>query len=317
MTETYIKRTTLIVRDAARMKAFYEQVFGWTCSYDAEMELSGEILPCGNPGDMVQLYMMEGPDKDIGKIGLLEWTKPRLPDPGPPTHQLGIGDIVLVADVPDMKSLIEKVEAFDGAKVHYPPEDGTFPNPRGEGDIEYCSAHIFDPEGYFYELYYRYNQPNPDTVMIRRTTCIVRDVERTLGFFTDTLGLTKYQDSTMEISGQLAAGKAGDTVRFAVAKADHDYIGMIGGLQFIKDPLPDPGDVTWQCGIGKPVFVAGSRDAEGLYARLQKSGVHILKEPYARAVPKTGGQGETTMVSLGFQDPDGFVWEVNQRDDGK
>ncbi len=317
MTDTILKRTTLIVRDAARMKDFYESVFGWTCSYDSEMELSGEILPCGNPGDKVQLYMMQGADPEIGKIGLLEWTAPRLPDPGPPTHRLGIGDIVLVADVPDMDSLIAKIEAFPGAKVRAGPEDGEFPNPRGEGMIEYASAHIFDPEGFFYELYYRYNQPNPEQFLIRRTTCIGRDVEKSLSFFTDTLGLTKYQDSTMEISDQLAAGKPGDTVRFAVAKCEHDYYGMIASLQFLKDPLDDPGDSTWELGIGKPVFVAGCRDSDGVYERLKASGVKILKEPYARAVPKTGGQGETKMVSMGFQDPDGFVWEMNQRDDGK
>ncbi len=41
MTDTILKRATLIVRDAARMKEFYETVLGWTCSYDAAMKLSG------------------------------------------------------------------------------------------------------------------------------------------------------------------------------------------------------------------------------------------------------------------------------------
>ena len=315
MTDTILKRTTLVCRDADRMKEFYEQVFGWTVSYHAEMELSGGILPCGNPGDRVKLYIMEGADKDIAKIGLLEWLDPKLPDPGPPTHQLGIGDIVLVADVPDMDSLIKKVEAFDGAKVHYPPEDGEFPNPRGEGMIEYCSAHIFDPEGFFYELYYRYNQPNPEIFLMRRTTCIVRDVDRSLDFFSGTLGLTKYQDSTMEISGQLAAGKPGDTVRFAVAKAEHDYYGMVGALQFIKDPLDDPGEASWRLGPGKAVFVAHARDAQDLFGKVQASGVKVTRELFSRTVPKTGGAGETKMHSMGFHDPDGFVWEVNQREE--
>ena len=317
MTGTNLKRTTLIVRNAARMKEFYETVFGWTCSYDAELELSGGILPCGKPGDKVQLYMMEGADKDIGKVGLLEWLDPKLPDPGPPKHRLGIGDVVLVADVPDMESLIARLEAFPGARVYAAPEDGEFPNPRGEGMIEYCSAHVFDPEGFFYELYYRYNQPNPDQFLLRRTTCIGRDVDKSLDFFTNTLGLTKYQDSTMEIGGQLAAGKPGDTVRFAVARCAHDYIGMIGSLMFVKDPLDDPGEASWELGIGKAVFVAGTQDAAALYDRVKASGVKVTKDLFSRAVPKTGGQGETQMHSMGFHDPDGFVWEVNQREDGK
>ena len=317
MSDIILKRTTLIVRDAEQQKNFYEQAFGWAVSYDAEMELSGGILPCGKPGDRVKLYMMEGADKEIGKIGILEWLDPKLPDPGPTPHRLGIGDVVLVADVPDMKTLVAKAEVFPGARVYSPPTDGTFPDPRGEGDIEYCSATLFDPEGFFYELYYRYNRPNPEQFLLRRTTCIGRDVDRTIDFFTNTLGLTKYQDSTMDIEGQLAAGKPGDTVRFAVCKAEHDYYGMAASLQFVKDPLDDPGERSWNLGIGKAVFVAATKDAATLYERIKESGVKVTKELFSRAVPKTGGQGETQMCSMGFHDPDGFVWEVNQREDGK
>lgn len=315
LSDIILKRTTLIVRDADRMKEFYEQVLGWKLSYSSEMELSGGIIPCGKPGDRVKLYMMEGVDPQIAKIGLLEWLDPKLPDPGPPTHRLGIGNIVLVADVPDMDALMEKVEAFPGAKVHFAPEDGTFPDPRGEGNIEYSNAAMFDPEGFFYELYYRYNRPNPDQFLIRRTTSIVRDIDKTLDFLTDTMGLTKIQDSTMDLEGMLAAGKAGDTVRFAVCKAQHEYYGMAAGLQFLKDPLDDPGEATWNTGIGSAVFVAGTNDAAALFEKVKASGVKITRELFSRTVPKTGGQGETKMHSMGFQDHDGFVWEVNQRED--
>ncbi|MDG2242231.1 MAG: VOC family protein [Rhodospirillaceae bacterium] len=317
ISDIILKRTTLIVRDAERMKDFYEQVLGWTVSYSSEMELSGGILPCGKPGDRVKLYMMQGADPEIAKIGLLEWLDPKLPDPGPPPHRLGIGNVVLVADVPDMTALMEKVDAFPGAKIHFAPEDGTFPDPRGEGTIEFSNAAMFDPEGFFYELYYRYNRPNPEQFLIRRTTCIVRDLDRTLDFFTNTLGLQKIQDSTMDLEGMLAAGKAGDTVRFAVCKAEHDYYGMAAGLQFLKDPLDDPGDATWKTGIGSAVFVAGTRDATGMFDKIKASGVKVTRDLFSRAVPKTGGQGETAMHSMGFHDPDGFVWEVNQREDGK
>lgn len=317
MSDTILKRTTLIVRDAARQKRFYENVFGWTCSYDAEMELSGGILPCGELTDKVQLYIMQGADEDIGKIGFLQWLDPKLPDPGSPPHRLGIGDVVLVADVPDMESLVANVAAFPGAFVHTTPADGKFPDPRGEGDIEYCSATIFDPEGFFYELYYRYNRPNPKQFLIRRTTCIGRDVNRSLDFFVNTLGLTKYQDSTMDINGQLAAGKAGDTVRFAVCRAEHDYYGMVASLQFIKDPLGEPATSSWQLGIGDAVFVAGCKDAEALFEKIKASGVNVTRNLFSRSVPKTGRRGRTQMHSMGFQDPDGFMWEVNQREDGK
>jgi len=312
MSSVTLKRTTLIVRDAERMMRFYRDVLGWRVDYQSNLVLSGGIIPCGKPGDQVKLVIMEGADKDIGKIGLLEWTTPRLPEP-PVRTRLGIGDVVLVADVPDMTALVKKIEAFPGARIHSPPKDGTFPDPRGAGTIEYSSMAFFDPEGFFYETYYRYNRPNPEQFLIRRTTCIVRDIERTLGFFDKALGLPKIQDSTMQIEGMLAAGKAGDTVRFAVAKCQHDYIGMAAALQFIKDPLPDPGEVTWTYGVGRALFVAGTDDAHGLFAKVQADGVKVTRAPLDRAVPKTGNAGETKLRSMGFHDPDGFVWEVNQR----
>jgi catechol 2,3-dioxygenase-like lactoylglutathione lyase family enzyme len=312
MTSLTLKRTTLIVRDAERMMRFYRDVLGWRVDYQSTMALSGGIIPGGKPGDEVKLFIMEGADKEIGKIGLLEWVKPRLPAP-PVRTRLGIGDVVLVADVPDMTALVKKIEAFPGAVVHAPPKDGTFPDPRGAGVIEYSSMAFFDPEGFFYETYFRYNRPNPSQFMIRRTTCIVREIEKTLSFFGSALGLPKIQDSTMQIEGMLAAGKAGDTVRFAVAKCQHDYIGMAAALQFVKDPLPDPGPVTWDYGIGRALFVAGTDDAHGLMAQVKASGVKITRDVFDRAVPKTGNAGETKLRSMGFHDPDGFVWEVNQR----
>lgn len=309
-----ISRTTLLVRDAERMMRFYRDVLGWRIDYDSKMKLSGGLIPCGKPGEEVKLYIMGGADPNIGKIGLLEWTDPRLPDPGPPTHRLGIGDVVMVADTNDMKELARRLENFPGAKIYSPPKDGAFPDPRGEGMIEYSSMTFFDPEGFFYEAYYRHNRPNPESFfLMRRTSCIVRDVEKSIAFFTDALGLTKIQDSTMRIEGFLAAGKPGDTVRFAVAKAQHDYIGMVAATQYIKDPLPDPGEASWTYGIGRAMLLGGTDDANALFERVKAAGVRITRAPFDRTVPQTGGGGVVGLRSMGFHDPDGFLWEVSQR----
>ena len=99
MTQVTLKRTTLIVRDAERMMRFYRDVLGWRVDYQSNMKLSGGIIPGGKPGDEVKLIIMEGADKEIAKIGLLEWVNPRLPDPGPVRSRLGIGDSILVHGV--------------------------------------------------------------------------------------------------------------------------------------------------------------------------------------------------------------------------
>ncbi|MBL8644480.1 MAG: VOC family protein [Rhodospirillaceae bacterium] len=313
-----LKRTTILVRDAKRLMEFYRDVLGWRTDYESTMKLSGGLIPCGKPGDEVLLYIMGGPDKDVGKVGLLEWINPRLPDPhlsnpGPPKYRLGIGDILFVADVPDMTALVKRIEAFPGARIHSYPKDETFPDPKGNGVLSYAFMSFFDPEGFFHETYFRYNRPNPEQFLIRRTTCITRDVARSLAFFNDGLGLATYQDSTMQIEGALPAGKKGDTVRFVVAKCEHDYIGMVGAVQFLRDPLADPGTATWDYGIGRAMFVAGCADANALFAQVKARGVRITREPFDRTVPLSGGAGTVAIRSFGFHDPDGFLWEVSQR----
>ena len=315
MTNTILKRTTLIVRDAMSAMAFYRDVLRWDVVYENILTLSGGIIPGDNAGAKVQLYIMEGLDKVVGKIGLLQFLNPALKDPSPPRRSLGIGDIILVADTDDMDGLVKRIESFGSSHIYSPPKSDVFPDPHGKGDIEFSSMSFFDPDGYFYEVYYRYNRPNPDGFLVRRCTCVVRDVERSVDFFTNTLGLSVYQDSTMNIQGMLPAGKPGDTVRFVVCRGDHDYIGMVAGLQFLEDPLEDPGEATWEFGLGKAVFVAGTNEAYAMFDRVKAAGVRVTGEPFTRVVPKSGGAGTTEMTSMGFQDPDGFIWEVNQRSD--
>ncbi len=306
-------RTTLIVRNADAMKTFYEQVFGWSISYESELELSGTILPCGRIGDRVKLYIMEGADREIGKIGLLEWLEPRLPDTGGPDYKVGIGDIILVSDAPSIDDILEKVATFPGAKIFSGAKDGTFPDPKGEGIIKYSSARIFDPEGFFYEIYYRYNRPNPEKFTIRRTTCLVENVKRALNFYNETLEFDAYQDTTMQISDTIPGAKSGDLVRFVVCKSQHDYYGMIGALEFIDHPDSQKVMSKESLGTGKAVFVAHTSDAENLYNIVKEKNLEISQELFSREVPRTGNQGKRKMKSMGFRDTEGFIWEVNQR----
>ena len=314
MTDTILKRTTLIVRDASRSQRFYAETLGWRAYYDSQMSSTGKIIPVGRPGARLQLYIMEGHDRDIGKVGILEWLDPRLPDPGPPKERLGIGDVVFVADVDDLAALADRVERNPDLRVVCAPRDWSFPAPDGSGDIDLASMSFFDPDGFLHEVYYRYNRPNPDGYLIRRTTAIVRDMDRSLAFYRDALGMTVYQDGVMTTEGmELPTGLPGAKVRLVVFKSEDPYIGMVGALQFLDPAMADPGEASWQMGIGKVIFVAHTSDAQTVFQRVRQTGVRVTCEPYSRSVPKSGGAGEIPMTSMGFYDPDGQLFEVNQR----
>ncbi len=314
MTDTILKRTTIIVADAAKSRRFYEQTLGWRTYYDSQMEVTGKIIPLGQAGARVQLYIMEGHDKAIGKVGILQWLDPPLPDRGQARDRLGIGDVVFVADVDDLAGLAARVEANPDCRVVCAPRDWSFPAPDGSGDIDLASMSFFDPDGFLHEVYYRYNRPNPNGYLIRRTTAIVRDMDRCLEFYRDAMGLHVYQDGVMTTEGmELPTGLEGARVRLVVFRGEDPYIGMVGALQFLDPALPDPGKTTWQMGIGKVVFVAGTEDAQVVFQRVSDLDVRVTCEPFTRAVPRSGGAGQIPMTSMGFYDPDGQLFEVNQR----
>lgn len=321
MTSTVIRRTTMIVADAQRSQDFYENVLGFRTYYDAQMNVTGKVIPIQPPQARVQLYIMEPahyPDaveSNIGKVGILQWLDPELPAGRKPTRRLGIGDVVFVADCDDIQGLYQRVSDDPDAIVHCAPMDWAFPAPDGSGNLELSSMSFFDPDGFLHEVYYRRNRPNPDGYLIRRTTNIVRDMDQAIALYRDALGLEIYQDGEMNLGGgmEIPAGEPGGRMRLTVFKGDHAYIGMIGALQFLDPPLPEPDWDTWSMGIGRVVNVGGHPDVKGLYPAIERCGVQVTCPPFTRSVPASGGKREIPMTTVGFFDADGLLWEINQR----
>jgi catechol 2,3-dioxygenase-like lactoylglutathione lyase family enzyme len=114
--------------------------------------------------------------------------------------------------------------------------------------------------------------------VLKRTTLIVRDAERSLAFYRDVLGMTVWYDDEIVLSGHgLAAGRPGNRTRLVIMQAQDSVIGMLGLLQFIAPPLAAPAAERQHLAIG---------DADG----------HLVR-----------------MTSPSFWDPDGYFFEVNQR----
>ena len=73
-----LKRTTLIVRDAARSLAFYRDVLGMTVWYDDGIVLSGHGLAAGAPGDRTRPVIMQtdGVDGHLVRMTSLSFWDP-------------------------------------------------------------------------------------------------------------------------------------------------------------------------------------------------------------------------------------------------
>lgn len=152
--------------------------------------------------------------------------------------------------------------------------------------------------------------------ILKRTTLIVADVERSLAFYRDLLGFSVWYDDEIVLSGRgLAAGAAGDRTRLVILKAADPVIGMIGLLQWVEPALPGPPQPRARLGIGDVVFVMQGDDVIETHRRLVAAGARIFAAPHPFEVRGADG-AMISMTSLSFWDPDGYFIELNQRHGG-
>jgi catechol 2,3-dioxygenase-like lactoylglutathione lyase family enzyme len=152
----------------------------------------------------------------------------------------------------------------------------------------------------------------PMPTLVKRTTLIVRSLERSRDFYRDVLGLKVWYDDEIVLSGVgLAAGKAGDRTRLIIMQAADPVVGMIGLLQFTEPGLPAP-PRRERLGIGDIVFVLQGDDVAAVHQRALAFGARIHAPPHTFEVRGATGQ-QLKMTSLSIWDPDDYFIEYNQR----
>jgi catechol 2,3-dioxygenase-like lactoylglutathione lyase family enzyme len=149
--------------------------------------------------------------------------------------------------------------------------------------------------------------------IVRRTTLIVRDAERSARWYEHVVGMTRYYQGDVVLSGLgMAAGKAGDRTHLIIMQCEHPDIGMIGLLQWVDPPLPAPVEIPTRVTYGNPTFVVASDDAREVLRRARELGSHVHSEPHEWAVRGADGQTKR-FVSVSIFDPDGYFYEFNQQ----
>ena len=148
--------------------------------------------------------------------------------------------------------------------------------------------------------------------IIKRTTLMVRDMATSVRWYEYVLGLTRWYDDEVVLSGVgLAAGQAGDRTHLVILKADDPVIGMIGLLQWVDPPLPAPPEIPTTVGYGNPTFVVASDDVRQAWQRARELGTHVHAEPHEWSIK--GAHGEIKhFIGVSLFDPDGYFYECNQ-----
>lgn len=151
---------------------------------------------------------------------------------------------------------------------------------------------------------------------LRRTTLVVKDIEHSLEFYRDALGMNVIYDNQIISPRNASIEKADKVSRLVFLRANDDYIGIIGLLQYIKPKKPSVDLKNTSFNEGTLVLVFNSEKLESTFAKaVTVEGVHVLSEPRLVSYPSYDGKNTISVMVSVLQDPDGFTIELNQLQD--
>lgn len=148
---------------------------------------------------------------------------------------------------------------------------------------------------------------------LRRTTLVVKDIDRSLQFYRDALGMVVIYDKFITTPRGVSVEKADIARRLVFLRANDDFIGVLGLLQYLhpKKEVVDLTDSAFKEGTVGLVF--NSRQLQQSLAKASKiEGVKIIEKPSPVSYPSYDGSGTISVLVSTVQDPDGFTVELNQ-----
>lgn len=149
---------------------------------------------------------------------------------------------------------------------------------------------------------------------LRRTTIVVGDTERSLAFYRDALGLKVIYDQAVNTPRDASSVEEAEVARRLVfLRANDDYIGVLGLLEYIK-PRKEIVNLEGRAfDQGTTVLVFNHTDAAAAFERAkQVEGVVVLSEPEETEYPSYDGKSVIRVLVSVVQDPDGIAVEINQ-----
>lgn len=147
-------------------------------------------------------------------------------------------------------------------------------------------------------------QADPLALPAKRTTIIVRDLQRSRQFYESCLGLTIFYEGFIGNPGASALLRHQcEGLNMVVLRSDHPSLGMIGLMEVVN---PDPplaatrtdGPVVQ----GETVIVIPTSSMSDLMKRLRASDAIIVGEPVLLQIPNRGEIHEVFV-----RDPDGVL----------
>lgn len=159
-------------------------------------------------------------------------------------------------------------------------------------------------------------QPVPESekipVDIRRTTLVVRDIEKSLPLYRDALGLKVVYDQLIG-GGKDKDGKVTPpTIRLVLLRANDQFIGAIGLMQRLNQPMLPPLTEFKRPNAGGMIMVINAKDLDTRWEKIKATpNIKIDTEPYRIEYPGPNNTVIPVLFSSVF-DNDGNFIEINK-----
>jgi catechol 2,3-dioxygenase-like lactoylglutathione lyase family enzyme len=152
-------------------------------------------------------------------------------------------------------------------------------------------------------------QPVPESdripVDVRRTTLIVRNMDRSLAFWRDALGLKVVYDRMLF--------QPPNETRLVLLRANDEFIGLIGLMERQATKATAPPVTYERASYGNVIFVINAKDQEPRLEKVrQVPGVKLQGEPQRIEYPSPDGKGTIPVMVTYLWDPDGYFVELNK-----
>ncbi|MEM7283433.1 MAG: VOC family protein [Pseudomonadota bacterium] len=103
---------------------------------------------------------------------------------------------------------------------------------------------------------------------VRRTTLVVRDIDRSLAFYRDALGLKVIYDQIIRSPRNAETDEQADrSLRLVFLRANDDFIGIIGLMQYRKPQKTALHQGAEPFSVGSTVFVINAKDAKAVFEK--------------------------------------------------
>ena len=153
---------------------------------------------------------------------------------------------------------------------------------------------------------------------LRRTTLVVSNMENSLAFYRDALGMEVTYDNMILTPNDAENAEAAEIARRLVfLRANDDFIGVLGLLEYQKPrkPVVDLEGTAFHTGTTVLVFNIENLESAFKAAR-EVEGATVLSEPREVTYPSYDGSTTLRVMVSAMQDPDGFTVELNKLLDG-